>query len=255
MRVSISARFGQVILGQVDGVMGQVVVRALDAQVEHERGAGELLAGDLAVGPAAPQVVGDQPGHGAGEVGVDHQGVGVVDARSRSHADRAPALEEDLLHLVVQRDRGAQLLGRAGHRLGDRAAAADGMIDAVLVLQERQDREQAGAVERRHAQVLRLERHGQPDPRVVEVAAQLAVERQPGPEQRKHLQQLRREQVAPAQEGRFQDAPELVHLDPIVVQEAAEVGPRRAARGRRSPVPSGRTSGVACSSPPAPKTR
>ena len=137
----------------------------------------------------------------------------------------------------------------------DLAAAADRVKDAVLVLEEREDREEARAVERRHPQVFRLERHRQPDPRIVEIAAQLAVEREPGPQQGKHLEQLRREQVAPAQERRFQDAPELVHLDAVVVQEAAQLAPRRAARGPRSPAPSGRTSGVACSSPPAPKTR
>ena len=104
---------GQVVLGEVDGVVGQVVVPALDAEVEHERGAGELLAADLAVAPSPAQVVGDEAGHGASEVGIDDQGVGMVDPRSRSHAHRSPALEEDLLDLILERDGRAQLLGRA----------------------------------------------------------------------------------------------------------------------------------------------
>ncbi len=164
-------------------------------------------------------MVGDEPGHGAGEVGVDDQGIGLVNARSRSHAHGAPALEENLLDLVVERDRGTQVLGGPRHHRGDCPAAAQRMKDAVLVLEEREDREEARAIERRHPQVFRLERHRQPDPRVVEIAAELAVEREPGPEQGKDLQELGREQVAPAQEGRFEDAPELVHLDPIVGQE------------------------------------
>ena len=87
----------EVVLGQVDRVMREVVESPLDAQVEHERRAGELLPGDLAVGPAAAERVGHEPGHGAGEVGVDHQGVALVDARTRPDADGPSAPEQDLL--------------------------------------------------------------------------------------------------------------------------------------------------------------
>ena len=76
-----------VILVQVDGVVGQVVVAPFDSQVEHERRAGESLAGDPPVRPPPSQVVGDQAGHGPGEVGVDDQGVG---RDSTSRAVRTP---------------------------------------------------------------------------------------------------------------------------------------------------------------------
>ena len=57
----------------------------------------------------------------------------------------------------------AQFAGHAGHPLADRRAPADRVPHAELVLEERQDREQARAVERRHAEVLRLEREREAD--------------------------------------------------------------------------------------------
>ena len=94
----------QVVAGEVDGVVGQIVVPTLDSQVEHEGRAGELLAGDLAVAPAAAEMVGHEPGHGTSEVGVDHQRIGLVNTGSRPHAHGAAALEENLLDLVIERD-------------------------------------------------------------------------------------------------------------------------------------------------------
>ncbi len=98
--------------------------------------------------------------------------------------DRLAALEQHLLHLLAERE--CRRPVRAATRaiaVGHRAAAADRVPDAVLVFEERQDREQARAVERRHAEVLRLERERQPDARVAEVPAQFAVERRPRPQQ------------------------------------------------------------------------
>ena len=42
----------------INRLMGQFVVAPLDAQVEHEGRAGEVLAGDPSIGPAAAQMVG-----------------------------------------------------------------------------------------------------------------------------------------------------------------------------------------------------
>ena len=60
-----------------------------------------------------------------------------------------------------------------------RVAAADRMPDAVFVFEEGEDGEQARALERRHAEVLRLERERELQARVVEVARQLRVQRLP----------------------------------------------------------------------------
>ena len=86
----------------------------------------------------------------------------------------------------------------------DRRTAADRVPDAEFVFEERQDREQARAVERRHAEVLRLERERQPDARVGEVAGQFAVERLPRPQERQQLDEVPAQQVAPAEERTFQ---------------------------------------------------
>ena len=54
------------------------------------------------------------------------------------------------------------------------------MEHAMLVFEEAQDREQARTLERRHAEILGLEREGEPHPRVLEEAAQLPVDRREG---------------------------------------------------------------------------
>ena len=117
---------------------------------------------------------GHQLRHRVGEVGVDHQRVGPVFAAVGSHADGPPAVEQDFLHLFAEREPHAHLPGDAGHPLAHRGAPAERVPDAVLVFEERQDGEQARAVERRHAQVLRLERERQPHARVAEVPAEFA---------------------------------------------------------------------------------
>ena len=78
--------------------------------VEHEN----FFFGDLRVGPAAAQAVGHELRHGVGEVGVDHQRVGPVLARRRSARRRPAAVEQDLLHLLAERERHAQLARRRG---------------------------------------------------------------------------------------------------------------------------------------------
>ena len=42
-----------IVLGEIDGVVLDVIVTAFDAEVEHEGRAGILLALDIAIGPAA----------------------------------------------------------------------------------------------------------------------------------------------------------------------------------------------------------
>ena len=69
-------------------------------KVEHEN----RLRAILPVRPAAAEMVRHQPGHSTGEIGVDDQGVGLVNARSGADADRLAAFEEDLLDFVAERD-------------------------------------------------------------------------------------------------------------------------------------------------------
>ena len=69
----------------------------------------------------------------------------------------SPFVVDDPLHRSVQADIDAHLAGDIRHRLGDGAAAADRVKHAVLVFEKREDREQARALERRHAEIFRLE--------------------------------------------------------------------------------------------------
>jgi hypothetical protein len=68
MAVLDLVQIAHVVVGDVDRVVGQIVF-SLDAQIEHEGGAGEFFLREPAVGPAPAQMVWDEPLHGAGEVG------------------------------------------------------------------------------------------------------------------------------------------------------------------------------------------
>ena len=104
-----------------------------------------------------------------------------------AHADRAPAFEEHFLDRLIRADLDAEPLGHARHRRGHRGATADRMEDAVFVFEERENREQARAAERRHAEIFRLEGEREADARVAKEAAEIGVDRLMRPEHRKHL--------------------------------------------------------------------
>ena len=98
----------------------------------------------------------------------------------------------------------AHVLRDPGHRRRNRAAAADRVIDAVFVFQEREDRKQARATEWRHAKVFRLERECQPDPLVTEETAEFRIEALPRLEQRHQFEQVGVGEIPPAFERLFQ---------------------------------------------------
>ena len=142
----------RVIVGDVNGVMRQIEL-ALDAEIHHEGRAGEFLAGNLAIGPTTAKVIGHEALHGAGEVGIDHDRIGRFHSRWPCARRPRVALRRALLRLAVETDLNAQSLGHARHRRGDRGATADRMEHAIFVFEERENREQARAAERRHAEI------------------------------------------------------------------------------------------------------
>ena len=197
-----------VVFRQVDVVVGHVVVAAVDAEIEHERGAGKPPRGNLAVAPAASQPVGHEPRHAPREVGIDHRRIGGVAAARGVHRGDPSACEFERLDRLLVADLHAHVLREPGHRRRHGTAAADRMVDAVLVLQERQDREQAGTAKRRHAEILRLKREGQPDPFVGKEGAEFRVEALPRLEQRHQLDEVGGGEVHPALERLFEEGSE-----------------------------------------------
>ena len=209
-------------LAGVDRVVGQVD-GAVEAQVEHDRAAGVALGverGILLV--AAAQVGGHEVLHRPGRVGVDDDlAVAVLDAIDH-HAAHLAAIEGQ----AVDRRRGVDAHAHAacdvGHGLHERIAAARGVPDAVLVLDERQDAEEARALERAHAQVLALEAEREPHERVAEVLAQVRVQRLPRLDARCDLDAVERQQVVEPTHGRLEDRRHRRELAAVVVEEAAE---------------------------------
>ncbi len=86
----------RVVGGDVNVVVRQIEL-ALDAEIHHEGRAGEFLARDFAVAPAAAQPVGNETLHGAGEIGVHHDRARLFHPSGGPDADRAPAFEEHFL--------------------------------------------------------------------------------------------------------------------------------------------------------------
>ena len=74
-----------------------------------------------------------------GEIGTDHDGVGTMLAAVHDHAARRAVLVDHSLDGFAEADVNAKFAGQSRHRLRYGAAAADGMVDAVLVLQEAED--------------------------------------------------------------------------------------------------------------------
>src|ERR1700722_19573651 len=137
-----------VILCQVDGVMGYLVVAPFNTQVKHESGAGEALLLYFAIGPAAPNGVRHHALHSLSEIRVDDYCVGSQGAAGSTHCGAPAAGKDHFLYWFVEQDLSAQILGDARHGLGDGAATTFGMKDAVLVLEEGENAEETGAGER-----------------------------------------------------------------------------------------------------------
>jgi len=141
----------------------------------------------------------------------------------------AGKLERFNRFLVVDLD---SHLGRdPGHRLRHGAAAANRVVDAVLVLEEREDRKQARTAERRHPEIFRLKREGQPDPLVTEKRAQFRVQAPPRLQERHQLEQVGSRQVTPRLERLLQEGREPRKLLPVRLHESRE----GARVGRREP--------------------
>ena len=204
-------------------MVSEVVVAAFEAQVEHEGRAGELLLGQLAIGPAPPEAVRDEPLHGPREVRVHDHSVGTVGALRGADADCPPALEEDLLDGLSVVELDPHLLAHRRHVLADGCAAPLGVPHAVLVFEEGEDREQARAAEGRHAEVLRLKAEGQADARVLEVALQLLINGAERPSPGRRGEGLLGEQVPPAVEGALEHRAEGLELASVVGHVALEL--------------------------------
>lgn len=97
------------------------------------------------------------------------------------------------------------------------------MVDAILVLKEREDREEAWASERGHPQVFGLEGESDHKARVAEVALELLAERFPRFHVRGSGHQGWANVVLERVKGAFEDRSELRELGSVVVQVLFEL--------------------------------
>ena len=104
------------------------------------------------------------------------------------------------------------------------------MPDAVLVFEERQNGEQTRALERRHAEILRLERERELQARVGKIAREFRVQGFPGLEVGQHREQPQAEQARPPGKRHLQTRREFLQLQAIVRHELSEL---RAVRRRQ----------------------
>ena len=209
-------------LGQHHRVMRKLRVGSLDAEIEHE-GRTRIARGlDLLVGPARPQLLRHQLRHGMREIGVDDHRVGRMVNAAHAQPGRPLALEGNVLDGRIEAELDPQPLGDAGHCGRDAAAAALDVPDPMLIFEEAEDGEEAGAAERRHPQVFGLEGEGEPHQRMAEMPAEILVDRGMRPQQRQAFQHLRMEEAEDRLERLLQDRAEDVQLGAVLGDEGAE---------------------------------
>ena len=189
---AVGGDIGEILLvfaADVDGVVREIDI-AVNAQVEHGGGAGVFFGveglGLILRSCAVADARGDEILESPGCIGVDEdvvvregrvgEGTFVCDADAGCVV---VATEGDFGHGGIGDDLDVEFVGEFGEGLHESVAAADWVPDAVFVLDERQDGEEAGAVKGGHAQVLGLKTHGEFDVRISEVAAELIVDALP----------------------------------------------------------------------------
>ena len=206
----------------VDRVVRKIDL-ALHAEVQHEGAARVALRverGVLLV--AAAQVRWNQVLHRPGRVCVDDDMVEAPLLAVDDDAARALTLEHHPRNRARRLDARAKTRARLRHRCDERVAAADRMPHAVLVLDERQDREQARALERAHAEVLRLETHRETRFVALEVAGELRVHRLPRPQHRRDLERVEVHEIREPADRASQDRLHERELLAVVCDEAEE---------------------------------
>ena len=174
--------------------------------------------------PARPKMVRHQALHRASEIRIDDDRVRAVAASRGAHSGGAAAGELHRLHSLAEMYADAEPPRHRCHVLRYGAASTNGMKHAGVVLEIREDREQTRATKGRHAQILRLEREGDPYTRILEVPGQVGVQRIPWPQQRQQAHQSRCRHVPPTGECTLEAGPEPFELLTIVGEIAAHVG-------------------------------
>ena len=206
----------------VDLVVGEVFVGLVNAQVDHKGRAGILLALELLVVPLLSHLVGEELGHAIGKVGVHHDLVGKEFTFAGANTLDGFPVHDDRFDGFVHSEGDAEVLGDAGHPFADAAEATDGVENAVLVFEEGEHREQAGAVERRHAEVLRLEGHRQHESVIVEELHEVLGHRPLGSQDTGHTHGSLGEQVARAVPRLLEAGFGLLKFQSVVGHVAAE---------------------------------
>ena len=211
-----------IVLGQVNGVMRDVVITSFNPQVEHEGGAGKALLLDPAVGPATADIVGHHALHGLREIGIHHDRIGGQSAIGGAHRGALAALKHHLFDWLVEQDLRAQIFRNASHGPGDCTATAHGMKNAVLIFEEREDAEQTRASKGRHTEILGLEAESQAYALIFEIAFQVRIKRVPWTKERQQFQHVELGQISPAFERLLQERRELFKFVAVVTEEAME---------------------------------
>ena len=164
-------------------MMWQVFVATIDPQIDHESRTREVQLLEAIIGIAPAVTLIQQMAHAVREVGIDdHEIGGDALTRCQLQARRPSVGGHDAFHRRIAVDRDAEILCGAGHRLRQRAEAADRMPDAIGELEERDQAEHARAARRVHAEVLRGIAQRIDDALVGEVAPEMLVQALPGAE-------------------------------------------------------------------------
>ena len=188
------------------------------SQVHHEGRTRKTFGLNFTVGPTRAQLVWNEFLHRMRKICVDHNRVGLVSPLIGFDPRDSLARELKLANRFVQPDRTTQLFGDVGHPTADLTASADGMVNAILVLEKRKDRKETRAAKRRHPQILGLEGKSDHKPRILEVLLKLLSKRHPGLDVGYCRHERRTQVVLEGIERALENWTELGQLYPVMVQ-------------------------------------
>jgi len=114
---------------------------------------------------------------------------------------------------------GPQHFGNSCHTGCHRRATTDGMVHAKIMFQIGENREQAGALKGRHAEVLRLKCESQTHSGVAEITAKFTIDAGPWSKPRKQANDTPTKQIPPTVKGHLQARPKSLEFPTIFFHE------------------------------------
>ncbi len=175
------------------------IVALIQAEIKHEGRTGKRAFLKPGSRPASAELLRDDAGHRFPEISVQDHEIGIGFNAAFQPYPRSPAVPDQYPgHAGTEAYPPAVLLENLSHRFGQLMYAPHGMVDAVCMLDVRQDGKRPRTVPGRHAEILGLEGHGDAHVFMLEEPGQNPVKAFGHVHERQGFKQFRIEVAVPA---------------------------------------------------------